>query len=438
MRTVVQAIACAAFGLTASGCFLANDGMYFREGIGTTLTRPELPEVTQAQDLYIAHICQQAGLPTCGDGYMDAQGWTLFVQAGMNDIDLRCDAYLAWLDNRKRSATPILNQLAAMNSTTQAIMNATGSGAAAITIVGVAFGLAADTFTNVNSRLLLEVNQSTVQSVVLGNQTNYRLEAAKVLVRSRPMALYLLRNYLRICMPFSIETSINNTISVYHRAGPEALRSEPLVTRAPTVAAMTPSRVVVRSADPLPKQTRLPPREDPILGPAERELPPNFIRNVQQALCVSSPDGKLGPSGSRTRMAIREFLAVRGQVPVRSAPEVIRSDNIDQLDIAIKFVPNCSRSEFASAWEVAAYGLNREMAPKHIIHLQSRLAAWMKARNVALVDAQKRPLGPDTPGTLGPATRAAIAEVRNRESIDPGRGRGMDQRLMDFLDSFDG
>src|SRR5687767_11685349 len=188
MRSVLRLAAGAAMGLAVTGCNLAGEGLYFREGIGTGLSRPELGEATQIQDLYIAHICQQAGLPICDDVTMNPQAWSLFVQAGMNDIDLRCDAYLAWLDNRKRSATPVLNQLAAMNTAAQAIMHATGSGAAAITIVGVAFGLAADTFTNVTSRLLLEVNQSTVQSVVIGHQTRFRVETARVLVRSRPMA----------------------------------------------------------------------------------------------------------------------------------------------------------------------------------------------------------------------------------------------------------
>ena len=41
-------------------------------------------------------------------------------------------------------------------------------------IVGIAFGLAANTFTNVNSRLLLEVNQATVQSVVHKGQEEFR------------------------------------------------------------------------------------------------------------------------------------------------------------------------------------------------------------------------------------------------------------------------
>jgi hypothetical protein len=307
MRSVLRLAAGAAMGFAVAGCNLANEGLYFREGIGTGLSRPELPEVTQIQDLYIAHICQQAGLPNCDDVTMGPQAWSLFVQAGMNDIDLRCDAYLAWLDNRKRSAAPILNQLAAMNTAAQAIMYASGSGATAITIAGVAFGLAADTFTNVNSRLLLEVNQSTVQSVVLGHQTRYRVETGRVSVRSRPMAIYLLRNYLRICMPFSIETSINNTVSVYHRVGPEGLRTEPLVTQAPRVAAVTVA--TPRDSIGLPKRRTL---TEEIPGFAELLDPYNpsthsrsFVYRVMGAICV--PDNLRTTPNEITRTYIRIF-----------------------------------------------------------------------------------------------------------------------------------
>src|SRR5690606_24064523 len=102
-------------------------------------------------------ICQQAGSPTCD---MD---WNLFVQAGMNDIDQRCDGYLAWLDDRRRSNDTILGQINITEGTTQTILLATEASALAIGAVGAAFGFARNTFSNINSRLLTEVNHSTVQ-----------------------------------------------------------------------------------------------------------------------------------------------------------------------------------------------------------------------------------------------------------------------------------
>jgi len=118
-------------------------------------------------------------------------------------------------------------------------MQATGVGAAPIAVVGAAFGLAASTFTNINSRLVLEVNHSTVQAVVLTRQAQYREQLlgnpAKnippVVIASKPAAIYALRSYLRLCMPITIETEINNTVTVFERGGAIALANkEPMIS----------------------------------------------------------------------------------------------------------------------------------------------------------------------------------------------------------------
>src|SRR5262249_16381517 len=149
---------------------------YVREGAGTNLYWSGLADATQLQELYIGYICRQAGLPVisegsslrCGDNAFGPRQWTIFVQAGMNDIDKRCNAYLAWLDEKKRSSGPILQQIADVDKATLAILTATSVGAVPMGIVGAAFGLATDTFTNVNHRLILELDKTTVQAVVFG------------------------------------------------------------------------------------------------------------------------------------------------------------------------------------------------------------------------------------------------------------------------------
>ncbi len=101
MRSARAVAAC--IGL---GCDLP-DRRDFRERIGTELYTPELPEQTRLQDFYVGYICQQAGVPVvpsgepfplCDDPSVGPGGWSLFVQAGMNDIDQRCYADLTRLD----------------------------------------------------------------------------------------------------------------------------------------------------------------------------------------------------------------------------------------------------------------------------------------------------------------------------------------------------
>jgi hypothetical protein len=296
------------------------DSQYAREGIGVGLFSSGLPEASNLQELYVGYICQQAGLPVvadggnvfCATGFGPAE-WSLFVQAGMNDIDRRCDAYMGWLDDKRRTREPVLNQLAAMGAATAAILAITNVGATPIAIAGVAFGLAADTFTNVSSRLLLEIDKSTVQSVVLGNQTQFRAQNIRVIVDNRPAAIYLLRNYLRLCVPFAIEMSINNTVTVYHR-DPSALQTTPLLLRTPvkgqTARALVESIPREGSRGPLPRVAgqsdgqQKEPGEIAIGGQnaIEKKLPMPTFRNIQANLCVA----KTGTFDDATRNALQQ------------------------------------------------------------------------------------------------------------------------------------
>lgn len=327
MQRIAVVLACF-LALAASACSSLG-GRYFREGIGTDLYWSGLPEATRFQELYLGFICQQAELPTVVDGSavlcaytgMTPPEWGLFVQAGMNDIDRRCDAYLAWLDDKRRVREPVLKQLADMGAATAGILQATNAGAAPIAIAGIAFGLAADTFTNVTSRLLLEIDHSTVQAVVLDYQSKFRATNAKVIIDNRPAAIYLLRAYLRLCMPYSIETSINTTITIYHR-DPAALVMPPLLLRTPVAPRLQTAQGLSESVPhggslgPIPGvggqgspgvggQGSKAPRDfaQGARTPVESKISKFDLETIQMNLCVT-PTGRFDDNA--TRMAIQQ------------------------------------------------------------------------------------------------------------------------------------
>src|SRR5262249_27269073 len=102
--TVAAVVASISFALLGACTKSISDTDYAREGIGVELSRSALPTQTELQNIYLANLCQQASsslLPIECTAIAPNQ-WPLIVQAGMNDIDLRCDAYLTWLDNVKR------------------------------------------------------------------------------------------------------------------------------------------------------------------------------------------------------------------------------------------------------------------------------------------------------------------------------------------------
>src|SRR5207248_1163183 len=116
MRGKSAIVACMGLALLTGGCDTI-DSRYFSYGIGTDLYSTDIVQTTQLQDLYLTELCRQA-LPLvstsdiqCINAAFGANDWNLLVQAGLNDVDRRCDSYLAWLDDRRRTNNAVLKEL---------------------------------------------------------------------------------------------------------------------------------------------------------------------------------------------------------------------------------------------------------------------------------------------------------------------------------------
>jgi hypothetical protein len=410
------AAACIGFLLAAAGC-TSIDGVYIREGIGTSLGTADLPEVSNLQDIYVGEICRQAGLSVlvqpngivvCDEVVMRPAEWVTFVQAGMNDIDRRCDAYLAWLDNKRRWREPIIKQFHDTSAATAAILGLSAVSPQTIAIVATVFGFAQNSFTNFHSRLITEVDHSVVQTVVLDNQNNFRAKVASVAVNNRPAAIYLLRNYLRICMPFSIEMSINNTMTVFHRGGAEALvRSEPMLTRAPRVAQMTAAATTAappRRADqpivvtPGPKQ--------PAKGTVGRVetvvLGLDRVKALERTMCVPET-GDMSSASTRSALVdLKAALYTPRKTVAISSPIIENEDQLVDIDKAIRLVPSCDAQKLAGPFEV---GVIARFTAQSV---RSRL------RQALQKNGQTAPPELATPGNMptGDTIRAAVTTLR--------------------------
>jgi hypothetical protein len=110
MRIVAAFFALVVIALTVAGCDPVTERRYFTEGAGVDLYTSDREAQVELKNQYIKFVCEQAG-PDCGGS------WTTFVQAGMNDIDLRCDGFLTWLDARRRDREPVLSEISILNTT---------------------------------------------------------------------------------------------------------------------------------------------------------------------------------------------------------------------------------------------------------------------------------------------------------------------------------
>jgi len=244
MRGVGVVAGCVALAMLVSGCDPVTDRRYVNEGAGVDLYTADRASQTELLKEYERFVCAQLG-PSC------TSDWGTFVLAGMNDIDQRCDGFLTWLDARRRDKEPILAEISAINTAAHAIMTVTGSNPASLDIVTAAFGLASASYANWNSRLLISANQSTVQEIVYKGQGDFRGKIKAYPVPDQPTAIYLLRNYLRLCMPITIEAAINTNTTLVLRDAPTEARKN-LVVANTTPANTTPpmvTRAVFRPDD---------------------------------------------------------------------------------------------------------------------------------------------------------------------------------------------
>jgi hypothetical protein len=217
---------CMMLALVLVGCD-PNEKYYLREGIGTKLYTADTASVTELQNIYLDYLCLQsnsyigADAPACPQ-LVPAGAWPLIVQAGLNDIDARCDSYLAWLDQKRRENAAILTEIGAIRFAVDALTNpnVTGVSAVGLAAISAAFGLATNTVNNFNS-LLLQVDHTTVQNVVVTNRQIYRADVLTLStsINNKPAAIHTLRGYLSICMPMTIAANINSTVTVYQQTG---------------------------------------------------------------------------------------------------------------------------------------------------------------------------------------------------------------------------
>lgn len=360
MRFITRLLVCAGMILAVAGCDPADKG-YFRKGIGTELYTDAIVDKTNELEIYVKEICLQAGLIYTKDGecaddsrLKRAAAWSLFVQAGMNDIDRRCDAYLVWLDNIRRAEAPTLKQLSDTHVATQLVLTATSAGIVPMALVATAFGYAADTLTNINSRLILTVNHSTVQAVVLGKQRDFRRDVlgdgntrASIAIDNRPTAIYALRSYMRLCMPMTIETEINNTIVAYQSGGIEAYKNNPMISAVSIARSNFDVNKPIGPTSPHSKLIRNP------MGDIESSLDAGRGTLIQRALCVRTQNADFGDTSSETRRNLRAFKAglIGGVVEDQKGALETPKDRENVLDAASRF-PSCVQAGFATPYEV--------------------------------------------------------------------------------------
>ncbi|MGO7968628.1 hypothetical protein ACC720_35015 [Rhizobium ruizarguesonis] len=408
----------AALGLCLSSCSADDNYSLVTSGIGTELYSPGLPVRATNLEVYAGFICYEASIPydlqgsqpVCDYSAFRGGDWNSFVQMGVADIDQRCDRYLQWLDSAKRRREPVTNQLAGTGRLTNQILALTGASVGVLNAVSVAFGYASDTYLNIQSSLLIELDHSTVQSVVYGVQTRLKDEIASRSVSSKPEAIQILRTYLRSCMPFTISTEVNTQLSTLGRGAPvtgELLTTETIpFRRFPSKPSDKPGRT------PAPEGIAA---YSAILDPEVTKsnlVGAGAVRQALAALCVgTAPTNK---PDVRTTRSIRWYKLYKDANTSENKREVLTYQNILQLNDDPR---RCSKT-FPRNWF------------EKVNFPEGGLAAdadFIKKLNETVPDAKLTATSNDA------AVRATILVAKRKQGLSFEFGDEVDQALYDKL-----
>lgn len=195
----------------------------YLDGPEPTFVVADVEAYSSEQNRYLIAFAQMAGFFTyesegspvpVGDPLSpdDDVRWKEVARAGMNYIDRECARYIDAIFWYDRAATTVSSQINITGAATTGIMGLAGMAAESLAITAIAFGFASESVDNIVNSVLYQLNPSTVRAIVAEAQEAYRDEFERKTYNSRQGAVAAIRGYLSVCLPPSIETTVNTAI----------------------------------------------------------------------------------------------------------------------------------------------------------------------------------------------------------------------------------
>lgn len=395
--------------LLLAACDPARQQRLRTVGPGLELADPGMEARTRALGLYFDQLCRQAGVVApaappgaCPTGSLNAPQWRRVVDAGYNDIDRRCDEYLAWIDEQRTRLLLVNEGITALSGLLGGVLGLAAPQTLAINYATLALGFTGSLYNAYQNLALLGIESSTIKTIVIERRLEFRGQFRDAPYASKPDAVYALRSYLRLCTPQEITLDINTySRDVVSGRAPEPERRLRMMREAiGPVAAETPAdRASARRAAAAPPGFRAPTGG---YGPEE-------LRTIQRALCLE-PDGVFGP---RTRAGVELFESARAGTDPDAAARALMNGEIDDVEFDVLADAVCDAGRYENYFESDTFADNPELRAGFADLLNERLA-------VPEAGAPALPPLPLDVDFGDAAFRERVAEARRRLGVDEG------------------
>ncbi len=282
------------FGLI--GC--ANEQGFRTQGPGLSLSPSSIAEDAVTQNAFFLELCKLAGLVSVDSDTCSPANYTEITLVGMNDIDLRCDRYLRWIDNTRIERLAVNRGAVSLGGFLGGVLGIASPESDALAYIALVLGFGTELYNTYQNSILLGLESTTVHEIVYERRNAFRQSLSRELgatsISTRSRAVFLLRNYLRICTPNSIVLDVN----AFARGG--------VIGGGPSAESRADE--VFRSRPPAPSDLAGPNNfgAPTNLHPSvtnERNFDDGDLRQLQRDMCISDQGG-VGPE---TRVNLRMF-----------------------------------------------------------------------------------------------------------------------------------
>lgn len=248
-----------------SGCGTASNQLL---GVPPTLQQSSLVADATSQNQMVEALIAKAGFPAGTRLEVGSPQWKYVAQAGLLEVDLVCDRYLASLFAFNREQRAGRQILTAAGAGTAAIMGLTGAAGVSIALVAAAFGLAANVFDAGVNSVLFTISPAAVRAISAKGRQVYIKNIKWETVDSRPAMMSVLQVYLSQCTPASIEANIDNAAT----GAPSVVSNDPATALNATMAGAPSSFIATQQAIATPDKPLPPPPPPPVPATANTTL----------------------------------------------------------------------------------------------------------------------------------------------------------------------
>ena len=358
---------------------------------------------------YFDAMCRLAGRCPSRTNLANDQGaWEDIIQTSFNDIDERCGNYLRALEEVRRDKRLWKSVWTGVAVPGKALFGYTHPGERAIRLVAAAFDFTNEAGNELFSAALLKEEPFIVERVVRKLQTEYRIlldekfaalkHAKKWRNIDAAIAHYVVRGYLRLCLPITIESELKSTTTnVSYKQGARDIHIR-------EVAALQVLKGLPAYFDDAP--TKPVPGDGPGQIPGNSGQSQNEILVLRAALCLQQRTTAPNPTKELKELndAVEEYI----DGIANSTLEILINDNSTRTRIVAE--GPCRGSGLESAFErgFVRANPNAQDQLKHVRDLHARLLRAITALGIAFTP----PAGFDQQTSLGRESREALRLFR--------------------------